>query len=118
MMNNNFSEETQEYINAVEAYLTSTYGNIKDSWKPLIQMLATEYDLYLATQEAIKSNGILIQTKNGMASNPAVKISHDSLIQIQKLVQELGISPKIEIKLKTSNLQNEQEDDFLANLTK
>ena len=50
--------------------------------------------------------------------NPAVKISHDSLIQIQKLVQELGISPKIEIKLKTSNLQNEQEDDFLANLTK
>ena len=94
MMNNNFTQETQEYINAVEAYLISTYGNIKDSWRPLIQ------------------------TKNGMASNPAVKVSHDSLIQIQKLVQELGISPKIEIKLKTSNLQNEQEDDFLANLTK
>ena len=118
MMNNNFSQETQEYLNAVEAYLIDTYGKIKDSWKPLIQMLGTEYDLYLATQEAIKSNGILIQTNKGMVSNPAVKVSHDSLIQIQKLVQELGISPKIEIKLKTSNLQNEQEDDFLANLTK
>ena len=118
MMNNNYLEETQEYIKSIEEYLISTYGYIKDSWRPLIKMIGTEYDLYLATQQAIKTNGILIQTNKGMVSNPAIKVSHDSLIQIQKLVQELGISPKIEIKLKTSNLQNEQEDDFLANLTK
>ena len=118
MMNNNFSQETQEYINSIEEYLTQTYGYIKDSWKPLIKMIGTEYDLYLVSQESIKSNGILIQTNKGMVSNPAIKVSHDSLIQIQKLVQELGLSPKIEIKLKTSNLQNEQEDDFLDNLTK
>ena len=118
MMNNNFTQETQEYINSIEEYLISTYGCIKDSWKPLIKMIGTEYDLYLVSQQAIKNNGILIQTNKGMVSNPAIKVSHDSLIQIQKLVQELGISPKIEIKLKTSNLQNEQEDDFLDNLTK
>ena len=118
MENSNYLDETKNYVAAVEKYLMDTYGYIKDTWKALIKMLAKEYDLYILPQEAVKSNGILLQTPKGMISNPAIKVSHDSLVQVQKLVQELGISPKIEIKLKTNTMDKGAEEDYLDSLTK
>lgn len=118
MENSNYLDETKNYVAAVEKYLLDTYGYIKDTWKALIKMLAKEYDLYILSQEAVKANGILLQTPKGMISNPAIKVSHDSLVQVQKLVQELGISPKIEIKLKTNTMDKGTEEDYLDSLTK
>lgn len=117
-MTENYTDETIAYVKAVRAYLEETYGSIKDSWKPLIKMLATEYDLYSMAQVAIKANGILVPgPKDSQIANPAIKVSHDALVQINKLTQELGITPKIEAKLKLSNIKDDT-DDFLDNLIK
>lgn len=110
-------ESTTNYVENVKNYVKKTYGEIKPVWMTLIELLGSHYDLYQLAQIDIESSGLITNGDKGPKANPSIKIANDALIQIQKLVNELGISPKQEIRLRTND-PSEADDDFLETLTK
>lgn len=111
-----YTPNTQLYIKNVEAYLKEKYGEIKPSWIGLLDSLAFQYNLYQLSKVGIQENGLVTQTNRGVAPNPCIKILNDANIQVQKLVNALGISPMAESKLKIE--ASDDTDDFLTALTK
>lgn len=111
-----YTKNTQIYIKNVENYLKEKYGEIKPQWIGLLDSLAFQYNLYQLSKVGIEENGLVTQTNRGMAANPSIKILNDANIQVQKLVNALGISPMAESKLKVEIADD--TDDFLTALTK
>lgn len=111
----NYLPATQLYIKNVEDYLLGKYGEIKPVWVGLLDSLAFEYDIFQMSKEAIRSNGMVVQTSRGLQPNPSIKIMNDASIQVQKLVQSLAISPMAESKLKME--EKDTTDEFLSALT-
>lgn len=111
-----YTKNTQIYIKNVENYLNDKYGEIKPQWIGLLDSLAFQYNLYQLSKVGIEENGLVTQTNRGMAANPCIKILNDANIQVQKLVNALGISPMSESKLKVET--DDDTDDFLNELTK
>ena len=111
-----YTQSTQTYIKNVETYLKEKYGDIKPSWIGLLDSLAFQYNLYQLSKVGIEENGLVTQTNRGVAPNPCIKILNDANIQVQKLVNALGISPMAESKLKVEAADD--TDDFLNELTK
>lgn len=111
-----YTQSTQTYIKNVEAYLKDKYGEIKPQWIGLLDSLAFQYDLFQLAKVAVAENGLVTQTNRGVSPNPCIKILNDSSIQVQKLVNALGISPMAESKLKVETADD--TDDFLNELTK
>lgn len=115
-MNNiqNFTEETQEYIKSIEEYFLKKYGKIERRWVGLMSMLATQYDIYVMSRDALKETGLLTTNKFGIAPNPMLKINNDASIQIQKIVQALSISPTAENKMK--EIATDDDDEKIKKL--
>lgn len=111
-----YTKNTQIYIKNVENYLKERYGEIKPQWIGLLDSLAFQYNLYQLSKVGIQENGLVTQTNRGVAPNPCIKILNDANIQVQKLVNALGISPMAESKLKIETADD--TDDFLNELTK
>ena len=111
----NYLPATQLYIKNVEDYLLGKYGEIKPVWVGLLDSLAFQYDIFKMSKEAIRSNGMVVQTSRGLQPNPSIKIMNDASIQVQKLVQSLAISPMAESKLKME--EKDTTDEFLSALT-
>lgn len=111
-----YTKNTQIYIKNVEYFLKDKYGEIKPSWIGLLDSLAFQYNLYQLSKVGIQENGLVTQTNRGIAPNPCIKILNDANIQVQKLVNALGISPMAESKLKVETADD--TDDFLTALTK
>lgn len=111
-----YTKNTQIYIKNVEDFLKDKYGEIKPSWIGLLDSLAFQYNLYQLSKVGIQENGLVTQTNRGIAPNPCIKILNDANIQVQKLVNALGISPMAESKLKVETADD--TDDFLTALTK
>lgn len=105
----NYKEEIKEYVDSIKSFLTEKHGYIRNSWFPLIEMLANEYEIYLIAKQEVETNGLLVQTSRGLFANPAVKIKNDALVQIGKLVNELHLSPKSESKLGKENTESTQD---------
>lgn len=111
-----YTPNTQLYIKNVEDFLKDKYGEIKPSWIGLLDSLAFQYNLYQLSKVGIEENGLVTQTNRGMTANPCIKILNDANIQVQKLVNALGISPMAESKLKIE--ASDDTEDFLNELTK
>lgn len=111
-----YTSNTQLYIKNVEEFLKDKYGELKPSWIGLLDSLAFQYNLYQLSKVGIEENGLVTQTNRGIAPNPCIKILNDASIQVQKLVNALGISPMAESKLKVETADD--TEDFLNELTK
>lgn len=115
-MNNiqNITEETKEYITAIEEYLLKKYGKIERRWMGLLSMLTSQYDIFIMSRDALKETGLLTTNKFGIAPNPMLKINNDASIQIQKIIQALSISPTSENKLK--EIATDDDDEKIKKL--
>lgn len=112
-----YQEVTQRYLFSIEQYLKAKFGTIQSQWESLLDILAQQFDLYILSKEAIKANGIIIDAgRAGTKANPAIKVSNDAIIQIEKIFSELGLSPKAELKLRELSANDEGESDFLKKL--
>lgn len=109
-----YTTATQAFMNAVESHLKAKFGTIEPQWEGLLNMLATNYELFWECKHRIKEDGLMIQNRfGGWDKNPLLKVQTDAQIQIIKLVNEFGISPRSIAKL---NVQNNDEDDFIERL--
>lgn len=111
-----YCKTTQTFMNAVENHLTNKFGEIETQWEGILSMLATQYELFQQCKEQIKTDGLMVQNRfGGFDKHPLLKTMTDAQIQTIKLVTEFGISPRA---IKGLNLNDNNEDEFIEDLTK
>lgn len=104
----------ESYKTNIINYLQQKHGKVEENWKEIIDILCNEVALYHQAQEEIKANGIVIVTQRGVIANPAVRIGENAVVQIHKLVDALGLTPKSADKIKKNS--EEEYKDFLTGL--
>lgn len=108
-----YSEEIQNYMYVIHKFLNKKFGNINDEWIPSLSMLADNLHIFNLCKEQIRKDGLLITDRfNVLTKHPLIKVQNDAQIQIVKLLNEFGLSPKSVGKLKAE----EENDDFLNDL--
>lgn len=111
-----YTEATQAFMKAVEGHLKAKFGDIEPQWEGLLGMLATNYELFWDCKQKIKEDGLMVRNRfNSWEKNPLLKVQTDAQIQLVKLVNEFGLSPR---SIKSLNLQDNNEDEFLEELVK
>ena len=109
-----YTEATQAFMKAVEGHLKAKFGDIEPQWEGLLAMLATNYELFWDCKQKIKEDGLMVRNRFGSwEKNPLLKVQTDAQIQLVKLVNEFGISPK---SIKNLNVAPNDEDDIIAKL--
>jgi len=106
-------EQTKKYIENIDNYLITTYGEVKPEWEMIISILGDTYDEYLEMQEIIKETG-LYNPQTGR-KNPLIASVKDARATIFKLTQHLGISPYADAKIKVPDCDD--TEDYITNLT-
>ena len=76
-----------------------------------MQLLATNYDIFIQSKQQVKKDGLMITNRfGGLEKHPLLKQITDSNIQCLKLIQEFGLSPKALGKIKDTDSDDEEKD--------
>lgn len=106
-----FSDKTQKFMNAVEKFITKKYGKIEAHWAGQLMLLASNYDIFIQAQSEVKEKGLLVTNRFGaLEKNPLLRVITDANIQCFKIIQEFGLSPMSNGKVK------EKENDDTAEI--
>lgn len=109
-------DEVQEYMQTTVDYLKEKYGEVKKEWYGALDMLATQYLIYLKCKETILKEGVMVMNARGVTDkHPLLKQLTDSQIQIVKLINEFGLSPKSHARIKVGGGQD-TEADYIKSL--
>lgn len=110
-----YAEETQQFMLATEAFLKKRYGKIEKHWEAQLQLLATNYDLFIQCKKQVNKDGLMITNRfGGLEKHPMLKQMTDSQIQMVKLVHEFGLSPNALGKLKET--EPDDSEDVIRDL--
>ena len=102
-----FSEVTQQFMTAVERFISKKYGKIEKHWEGQLNLLATNFELFQKAKEEIRKQGLLVTNRFGsLEKNPLLRVITDANIQVIKLIHEFGLSPSAIGKIK----QVEEDD--------
>lgn len=108
--NNEYSASTAKYINAVKKYLKEKFGKVAPEWEQPLMILADNLELYQQCKESIKNDGLMLTARNGAATkNSLIKVMFDAQIQITKIFQEFGLTPRSASKI---NLVDDDDDQL------
>lgn len=109
-----YSEKTQQFMLATEKYLKAKYGKIEPHWEAQLEMLATNFELFMLAKDEIKKSGLLVTNRFGASEkNPMLRVIVDANIQCFKILAEFGLNPMSKGKIKTVE---EEQDDVIKNL--
>ena len=109
-MSKDYSTSTLKYIAAIKKFLKQKYGKINDEWALGLELLADKVELYEKCKESVNNDGLLLVAKNGAyTKSPLIKVMLDSEIQITKMLQEFGLTPR---SLSKINLINDDSDEL------
>lgn len=104
------SPETKEYIDTITAQMEKI-GFLEDADKKNIDLLASQYELYVRAVKDLDTNGFTItDIKNRRVVNPAFNIQRSAMTNIISLMRELSLSAR-QRRLLTSAGQVEDEED-------
>ena len=110
------NNDVQQHINNIKKFLIEKYTTINDEWLLSLQMLEMNLTIFFDCKERIKKDGMMITNRFGvLEKHPLLKVQVDSQIQIIKLMNEFGLTPKSSSKLKQEETDN--SDDFIKALT-
>lgn len=104
----------KEYIKHCTEYLQQRHGTINENWYKLLEILENELNTYDIANECVRVHGIMIESPSGLKANPARGVCEKALVQIQKIQDSLGLSPKAQSRIK--DLITEDEEDYITTL--
>lgn len=106
----NYSNQTQKFMAEVEAFLKRKYNEIQPHWEGQLQLLATNYDLFIKAKEQVDVDGLLVKNRmGGWDKHPLLTTVKDANIQVIKLINEFGLSPSANGKIKEKSDDNDFE---------
>lgn len=89
-------------------------GEIDETWTAGLNMIAENYNTFIECQRTIKKEGLLLTNRFGnKIPNPAIEISKNASIQLQKLLIEFLLTKKSVIKLPTPPDNEDDDDDII-----
>lgn len=103
------TQAINKYISTIERSLTERYGNVDDSWRLLLDMLADNLRLYKVIQDKI-------QTKPNELKNVDIKNFKEISATILKITQKLGVSSPYDMAKVKLPQKEEKENDYVDNL--
>lgn len=100
----NYSAHTQKFMVDVERFLKKKYNEIQPQWEGQLQLLATNYDLFVKSKEQVDEDGLLVQNRyGGWEKHPLLVTIKDSNNQVIKIIHEFGLSPSSDSKIKETS---------------
>ena len=115
-----YSEKTEHYIEIITKQMESI-GVLEDADKENLELLKTQYELYVRALEDIEKNGLTsYDTKGKIVMNPAFSVQRSAIQNITSLLRELSISARQRRFLtKDAIVQSEDPmDEFLNRMNK
>lgn len=107
---NSYTNEVQEQMKAVTTFLVEKYGTIQAEWHIALKMLADNLQMFQRCGEEMKRDGLMLTNRFGVQEkHPLIKVQNDAQIQIVKLLNEFGLTPKALQKLKTEEADTSEE---------
>lgn len=101
-----------ELRKSIDKFLIEKYGAVKPEWELVITLLMDNVELYKECKKSLKENGIY--NKDTGAKNPLLITLRDTQVQIIKVIQQLGLSPYANSRIKDVI---DNDDDFINGLT-
>ena len=104
-------KRNENFIKNIIDCLIERWGEIQPEWQDQLQILNSQYDLYLKSLDDIDRLGMTITARNGAISlNPAVKAQNQSFNAILKLLHEFGLTPISMSKAKRPKDEGEDKE--------
>lgn len=106
-------KKVKSYIKNIKDYLEANdrYESI-DSYS--LESLEKAYVTLIKAEEDLAKRGILVADRFGdLKANPSTKIANDSRIQINKLLENMGITHKLRYKDVKAEEEETPLDQFL-----
>ena len=105
-----YTEETQQFMTSTEAFLKKKFGKIEKHWEAQLQLLATNYDIFIQAKNQVNKDGLMITNRfGGLEKHPMLKQMTDSNIQCIKLINEFGLSPKALGKINEKDIDDSED---------
>lgn len=109
-----YSNETQSFMLNVDKFLIDKYGTIKPHWEGQLDLLASNYEFFIMAKNKVKEDGMMVVNRFGnLDKHPLLAQIKDSNIQCCKLINEFGLSPKADSKIKS---ESNDDADYLDSL--
>jgi P27 family predicted phage terminase small subunit len=109
-----YSQQTEQFMEAVEKFIKKKYGKIEPHWQGELDLLATNFEIFMNAKAEIKETGLLVTNRFGaLEKNPLLRVITDANIQCIKLVSEFGLSPKAASKIKEGD---DEDTDIIKGL--
>ena len=105
------------FIEGIEGYLIEQHGEIKPRYKGILEILKSQYELYLVAMADIKKSGITIAGAKEIKKNPSVDIALTTMSKINVYLNQLGIGAGIEKKLNVKAKEDSNAEDYIEQLT-
>lgn len=112
------SDKTKNYIDVITKQMESI-GVLEDADRENLELLATQYELYVRALEDIEQKGLTVtDTKNRTVVNPAFTVQRSAMTNIIALMKELSISARQRRFLTSAGQTTEHDplDDFLSSM--
>ena len=89
---------------------------IKPHWEGQLDLLASNYELFIMAKNKVKEDGLMVVNRFGnLDKHPLLAQIKDSNIQCCKLINEFGLSPKADSKIKSESNDDADYLDTLMN---
>ncbi len=112
---NQYSEEVQKQMQTIINFLIEKYTVLQSEWTIALQMLANNLHIFQLCSTQIAKDGIMLLNRFGVyEKHPLLKVQNDAQIQIVKLLNEFGLTPKSLSKLQLQTEDN--AEDFINSL--
>ena len=99
-VNKKIVEKVDKIMEETVAYITEKYGEVKPEWNGALDMLRTQYTILFECQDIVEKDGVMVMKRDSIDKHPLLKQITDSQVQIVKLIQEFGLSPKSNARIK------------------
>ena len=112
-----YPEEIQHYMKYVADSLIDKYGEIYDHYLVSLDTLAMNLQILLAAHDDIMKNGFHHQDYNGIErKSGAVQIFNTAQTAALKIMNNFGLSPMAEARMKTNKAQRSLAE-YVSDLT-
>ena len=100
---NRINLKVRRFMNNVKKFIKSKNDNVvPPEWEAMLDMLEDSYKQYCtASIELEELDSYLVDSRYGPTINPLFKIKNSSLMNVQRLCNEFGLSMKQAQKMKT-----------------
>ena len=99
-VNKKIVEKVDKIMEETVAYIVEKYGTVKPEWNGALDMLRTQYTILFECQDIVEKDGVMVMKRDSIDKHPLLKQITDSQVQIVKLIQEFGLSPKSNARIK------------------